>query len=936
MRPEEAVDPPEQGFAPPAEFDGFRVVRQLGRGAMGQVYLGHDDVLDRPVALKFLAAADPKVAARDRFLVEARAIARLQHPNVVGIYRIGEVLDRPYIAYELIAGQSLDKLARPVPWQRALELALGVARGLSAAHRRDVLHRDIKPANVMLADTGEIKLLDFGLAKLLDGTASPPEGARSIDVTGLELVETRLGAASPGGLADGATLEAGETGVRALGDGTSLTDTGAILGTPLYMAPELWRGEVATAQSDVYAFGLLLYELLSGRLPHEGLRPAEIAYAVQTRAPPPIRSLCPNLPLALAAVVDRCIRPRRDERFQTAEEARDALEAIRALYQPFVAQPEVPLTGADDALLIIASFARMAPHADAFGARVYERLFAQSPHLRALFPTDLTAQRRKLFGALVVIVDNVRRPDRLLPLLDDLGRRHAAYGVEPEHFDAVGAALLGALADFDDRFGEDTARAWTHGYASFAQAMQRGLADERATLSPSAREAPPVLAREQPATRYARSGDVNLAYQIVGDGPLDVIVVPGGLTHLEVSWEWPPLARFLHELASLGRLITLDGRGTGLSDPAAPGALLEDRMGDLRAVLDAAGAERAVIIGLGQGAAACALFAATHPERTRALILYGGNARVTAGDGYPHGAPPERHDEARARIRASWGEPLFLETLAPSQVQNEAFRSWWARYLRMAVSPGAAIAHQKAGAAIDVRAILPAIRVPTLVLHRTGDLAVPIAAARYLAEHLPDAQLVELPGSDHLPFVGDTGALVDAVRGFLAQLATGGDSAWTLAAVVALVPVGPPELVPPRERAPPSGRGAADPLRLACEREIARFRGIELDGMGHGRATAMFDGPGRAVRFASAVIGRARALGVELAAGVCFDACHVGDADVEGAAVRLAPLVAKHAGAGEIVVTQTVKALLGGGGMRLAERGELAGGGPVYVVRMEG
>ncbi|HEY0989190.1 MAG TPA: serine/threonine-protein kinase, partial [Kofleriaceae bacterium] len=163
-----AVDP---GWAPPEELDGFRVVRQLGRGGMGMVYLAYDDVLDRSVALKFMGAADLKAEARSRFLVEARAIARLQHPNIVGIYRVGEVLGRPYLAYEHIVGRSLDELPKPVPWLRALELVLGVARGLSAAHRRDVLHRDIKPANVMLADSGEIKLLDFGLAKLLDDSA---------------------------------------------------------------------------------------------------------------------------------------------------------------------------------------------------------------------------------------------------------------------------------------------------------------------------------------------------------------------------------------------------------------------------------------------------------------------------------------------------------------------------------------------------------------------------------------------------------------------------------------------------------------------------------------------------------------------------------------------------------------------------------------------
>src|SRR4051812_42379183 len=191
-------------WEPPAELDGFRVVRHLGRGGMGTVYLGHDDVLDRPVALKFLAAADPSAPARDRFLIEARAIARLQHPNVVGIYRVGEVSGRPYLAYELISGQSLDELPRPVPWPRALEVVLGIARGLSAAHRRDVLHRDIKPANVMLSDSGEVKLLDFGLAKLLDESARRGEIAARAEAAAIRVPASLDATIHSGPPADGA------------------------------------------------------------------------------------------------------------------------------------------------------------------------------------------------------------------------------------------------------------------------------------------------------------------------------------------------------------------------------------------------------------------------------------------------------------------------------------------------------------------------------------------------------------------------------------------------------------------------------------------------------------------------------------------------------------------------------------------------------------
>jgi serine/threonine protein kinase/pimeloyl-ACP methyl ester carboxylesterase len=722
----------EHDWVPPAELDGFRVVRHLGRGGMGTVYLGHDDVLDRPVALKFLAAAEPSAPARDRFLIEARAIARLQHPNVVGIYRVGEVSGRPYLAYELLSGQSLDELPRPMPWPRALELVLGIARGLSAAHRRDVLHRDIKPANVMLSDSGEVKLLDFGLAKLLDENARRGEIATRIEaVTRAETVKITvppsLDATIDSGPPDGPEPSATSTSParsrsHSSGADGSLTATGSILGTPLYMAPELWRGEPATVQSDVYALGLLLYELLAGQLPYQGLRAAELADAVQTRDPAPIRSLCPTAPQALADVVDRAIRRRRDERFQSAEQVRDALEAIRSLYQPFGVPSGPALTGDDDAAQIVASFARIAPRAGEFCARVYDRLFASHPEIRPMFRTDMAAQRRKLLGALVAIVDSLQAPGRLIPLLEDLGRRHAAYGVRPDDFDAVGEALLGAVGDFDDQLADADRAAWARAYARIAQAMQRGLVAERMTVPPGAAEAH----GDASPTRYARNGDIGLAYQVIGHGAIDLVVVTGWLTHLEAGWQWPPLARFLRSLSALGRLIVFDARGTGLSDAGTGATLLEDRTADLRAVLDAAGAERAVAIGLGEGAATAVLFAATHPERTRALVLYGASARATAGDGHPHGPSPAQQDEIAAHIRKSWGEPVFLDRLAPSMVNDPAFRKQWAGYLRAAAGPRAAIAHHRAGAALDVRAVLPAIHVPALVLHREDDAAVPI------------------------------------------------------------------------------------------------------------------------------------------------------------------------------------------------------------------
>jgi serine/threonine protein kinase/formylglycine-generating enzyme required for sulfatase activity len=277
---------------PPQEFDEYRILRPLGQGGMGQVFLGQDTLLDRPVAIKFIAAADPDATARERLLTEARAIARLRHPNVVGIYRVGEVAGRPYLAYEFVRGDPLDRLPRPMPWERALAIGIGLARGLGAAHRQGVLHRDIKPHNAILCEDGEVKLLDFGLAKL----------ARSED---LARGETE---AAPGALA------------------LDRTQAGALLGTPAYMAPEIWRGEAATARSDLYSLGALLYELCTGAPPHPERTLDDLAHAVLHTDPPPLLTRVPALPPRFAALVERCLRRDPAERPTSAEEVAHALE----------------------------------------------------------------------------------------------------------------------------------------------------------------------------------------------------------------------------------------------------------------------------------------------------------------------------------------------------------------------------------------------------------------------------------------------------------------------------------------------------------------------------------------------------------------------------------------------------------------------------------
>jgi formylglycine-generating enzyme required for sulfatase activity len=282
----------------PERVDEYRLLEPLGRGAMGQVYLAHDERLDRTVAIKFLLGSD--VAAHERFATEARAIARLSHPNVVAIHRVGEHVGQPYLVSEFVRGTGLDRLPRPLPWERALRLGTDLARGLAAAHRRGVLHRDIKPANAILADDGTVKLLDFGLAKV--------EAAA-------------LGAKGPGA-DEGASC--------------SITQTGALLGTPLYLAPELWRGVPATAAADVYALGALIYELCAGRPPHSAESLRELRAAVASPAPE-LRTLVPGLSPALSALVARCLRADPAARFPSGESLLLALEELRPARQRLAA-----------------------------------------------------------------------------------------------------------------------------------------------------------------------------------------------------------------------------------------------------------------------------------------------------------------------------------------------------------------------------------------------------------------------------------------------------------------------------------------------------------------------------------------------------------------------------------------------------------------------
>ena len=421
-----------------------------------------------------------------------------------------------------------------------------------------------------------------------------------------------------------------------------------------------------------------------------------------------------------------------------------------------------------------------------------------------------------------------------------------------------------------------------------------------------------------PQTRYARSGDVNIAYQVVGAAPRDLILVPGWVTNIEVFWEEPACARFLERLASFTRLILFDKRGTGLSDRVADLPNLETRMDDVRAVMDAVGSERAALLGYSEGGPMCALFAATYPLRTTALVIQASYARRTRAPDYPWGPTLEALHEWMAGCYRDWGGPVGFDMRWPSAAQNERARQWWARLLRMGASPGANRTLQQMNAEMDVRHVLPAIRVPTLVLHSAGDQVFPAAASQFMAKQIPGAKFVEFPGRDHLAWGEDADAIVDEIEEFLTGVRHGPEPDRVLATVLFT------DIVGSTEKAAGLGdRRWHDLLERhhdLVRRELARHRGREVDTAGDG-FLATFDGPARAVRCARAVSDGVRGLGLEVRAGLHTGEIELRGDKVSGLAVHIGARVAAAAGPGEVLVSSTVKDLVAGSGLRFQDRG---------------
>jgi pimeloyl-ACP methyl ester carboxylesterase len=429
----------------------------------------------------------------------------------------------------------------------------------------------------------------------------------------------------------------------------------------------------------------------------------------------------------------------------------------------------------------------------------------------------------------------------------------------------------------------------------------------------------------QPATCYARSGDVSIAYQVSGEGPFDLVVFPGWVTNVELQWEDERYAAHFERLGSFSRLIRFDKRGTGLSDRMAGIADMETRMDDVRAVMDAAGSERAAVLGISEGGPLAALFAATYPERTLALVLYGSAPRFTRAPGYPYGQTREEYLAEIADYSRRWGTlELAADQLGSSGVEpTDELIEHFARRMRQSASPGAVAQLDLMNLEIDVRDVLPTIRVPTLVLHRTGDPNVPIEGGRWMAEHIPTARLVEFPGTAHGIPLGDAAPIEREIESFLVPLGTEQSSQLAepervLATVLFTDIVG--STAKAAELGDRRWRELIAEHHIAIRRELAHYRGRELDTAGDGFFAA-FDGPARAIRCGCAVSDAVRELGIDIRAGLHTGECELVDGKIGGIAVHIGARVAAEARPGEVLVSQTVRDLVAGSGLAFEERG---------------
>jgi pimeloyl-ACP methyl ester carboxylesterase len=423
-----------------------------------------------------------------------------------------------------------------------------------------------------------------------------------------------------------------------------------------------------------------------------------------------------------------------------------------------------------------------------------------------------------------------------------------------------------------------------------------------------------------PQTKYAKSGDLNIAYQVIGDGPFDLVYVPGFVSNIELMWDEPRQARAFRDLASFCRLILFDKRGTGLSDRVDVADLptIEVRMDDVRAVMDAVGSERAALFGHSEGGCMSIVFAAAYPERTRALITYGAFAKRLRSEDYPWAPAFDDRMAAVGETERNWGGPADMSFYAPSAAGDAQLAEWFATYQRRSASPGAAAALMRMNSFVDVRAILPLVRVPTLVLQADGDRDVRVEEGRYLAAHIPGARYVELSSGDHLWHISHETEIVGEIQEFLTGARSLPDNDRFLATVLFT------DIVNGTAKATELGdrgwRALVERHHALVRTELERHRGVEVDTAGDG-FFATFDGPARAVRCGLSIRDRVRDLGIEIRAGVHTGECELIAGKTGGIAVIIGSRVREQAAPGTVVATSTVKDLTAGSGLRFEPLG---------------
>jgi pimeloyl-ACP methyl ester carboxylesterase len=437
----------------------------------------------------------------------------------------------------------------------------------------------------------------------------------------------------------------------------------------------------------------------------------------------------------------------------------------------------------------------------------------------------------------------------------------------------------------------------------------------------------------KPEIKYARSGELSIAYSVVGNGPTDLVLIPGFESHLEMGWDYPPVARFLERLARFSRLIVFDKRGSGLSDRGVE-TTIEGYMADTIAVMEACGSQQAALVGVSEGGSTALLTAATHPELTSALVVYGGFARLATAADYPMGFDVDGLLASANYVADRWGSGVGLRGWAPSLGDDPEAREYWARFQRLSASPRDVRRAMSAYATTDVRHALAAITAPTLVIHRKDDLMVPVAMGRLIADNVPGARFIELEGRDHLFFTENADLIVDEIEEFLTGARHGPEPTRRLATVLFT------DIVGSTERAAAAGdqawRALLERHDAMIRRTLARFSGREVKTTGDG-FLAVFEGPTAAIRCADAIRGGALAIGIEVRAGIHSGEIELIGDDVGGIAVHIAQRVSSLSGANEILVSGTVPGLAVGSGIGFTDRGErtlkgVPGEWPIFAV----